>query len=202
MQKWDPFEILHILQMHSKWCHFECIVFTITICITLRSVSQLIFLNKRKWLTLVQCCDISMLIHVSVWITSFISGSLMHMKSLTALFTVSVVEVMSRSGSAFELDSLSTVISSQGFTVLFLLFTSIWRCTRKRKKLRPSSRGSYSNHWNIGFNCVTLCFLNKGVIEEKVSERSSLKYKCFPNKRLKGKNESFTLSLGKHFNYV
>lgn len=47
-EKLDPFQSLHISQMTLKLCHFECIVFTITICITLRLVPQLIFINNRK----------------------------------------------------------------------------------------------------------------------------------------------------------
>lgn len=47
------------------------------------------------------------------------------MMSLTALFAVSAVEVMSRSEDAFELDRLSTGISSQELTVLLLPLSSI-----------------------------------------------------------------------------
>lgn len=108
----------------------------------------------------------------------------MRLMSLTALFTALAVEVSSCSEDVFKLDRLSTAIPSQDFTVLFLPLASIWRFLSKKTNLKTSSRGIYSNHWNIGFNCVTLCFLNKG-LGWKVSKSFALEYKCFPHKQIK-----------------
>jgi len=78
------FQTPHIPQTTRKLSHFECIVFSITICITLRLVSQLIFMHNRTCLTHLQHCDISLHIHISVEMKSFISDLLLRLMSLTA----------------------------------------------------------------------------------------------------------------------
>lgn len=128
----------------------------------------------------------------------------MCMRSRTELFTVSGgIEVMSRSEERLwtwqAVDSHSLPgIRCAGLGV-FLHLTTIWRFTRKKiNNLKTSSRGTYSNHWNIGSNCVTLCFLNKG-LASNVFRRFALEYKCSPNKEKRG---NFHSPCGKHISNI
>lgn len=151
-------------------------------------------MNKREWLTQLQHCDISVLIHISVQITSVISSLLMCMTSQTELFAVSGgIEVMSRSE-----ERLWTwqAVDSHSLCCFFLPPRNHLKIHEKKKKniLRLPAEKTYSNHWNIGSNCVTLCFLNKG-LASNVFRRFALEYKCSPNKEQRG---NFHSQCGKH----
>lgn len=101
-------------------------------------------------------CAIATLISTPVQTTC---GSLMQTMGRTGLFTVGEVEALCRRRDAFERDSLLTVTPSPESSgrVFTPQINTIWRFTRK-----TSCWDTYSNHWDIGSNCVTLCFRNGG----------------------------------------